>query len=666
MTSKISYSKLIKEDIKKRAWLLLVSITIFVIIIPILSAIKIEGALPGGVNSTYANWKEVKNWFVTEIGFSNKYMWFAISAGGILSGITSFSYLHSKKQIDFYHSLPVKRETWYFVNCLSGIIQIVVPYIIGYIFMVIIGVMKGVASPKLLHQSGVVMGMTILVFLLIYGTTSLAMILTGKLLVGVLGTAIFLTWGSVIVALKNYVMLQIFDNYMTEETVTGFVENMIGSGAWYSPVLISERIKNYSNLGKPVFPIVMAMILAILFIFGVGLLAFKERKMENVGKAIVFSKVESIVQIIITVTAGMFFAVIVSSQNQVKGMKISWMYGIAVISIVIIYAVISFVYHGDIRLLFQKKIPLCICMVVTLIALTAVRFDVLGYDEYMPEQEKLKAMAVDSYDVDYLMNYREQWGEEGYKENLAKLKTTQFDDVYSLIEETIKENDGDNTGKSIVNVGYYLKTGRVIYRSYHIDRDKLLRCIDKLMLDEQYKGEILKGGELDASKVKVFNFENVKSEYVPIKLNKEERENLFKIYYKDMETYPLSEVLDGEVLGRLYCSGYGEERILYVFKEYKGFINALKKYCEVPDKIEQSDVVSITVEDYRERNNMKDITIQAEDKEKIKIILESLSYTEMGALNDKIEPNISVTVTTENCTTGAFMEKDKIPKFLDE
>ena len=666
MTSKISCSKLIKEDIKKRAWLLLVSITVFVIIIPILSAIKIEGALPGGVNSTYANWKEVKNWFVTEIGFSNQYMWIAISAGGILSGITSFSYLHSKKQIDFYHSLPVKRETWYFVNCLSGIIQIVVPYIIGYIFMVIIGVVKGVASPKLLHQSGGVMGMTILVFLLIYGTTSLAMILTGKLLVGILGTAIFLIWGSVIVALKNYVMLQIFDNYMMEGTVTGFVENMIDGGAWYSPVLISERIKNCSDLGKPMFPIVVAMILSIVCIFGVGLLAFKKRRMENVGKAIVFSKVESIVQIIITVTAGMFFAVIVSSQNQIKGMKISWMYGIAVISIVIIYGVISFIYNGDIRLLFQKKIPLCICLGITLIALTAVRFDVLGYDEYIPEQEKIKAIAVDSYDVNYLMNYRVQWGEEGYKENLAKLQTTQFNDVYSLIKETIKENNRDDTGKSIINVGYYLKNGRAVYRSYHIDKNKLFRCIDKLMLDEQYKSEILKGGELDSSKIKGFNFENIKSEYVPIKLNKEERENLFKTYYKDMETYPLSEVLDGEILGRLYCSGYREERILYVFKEYKGFINALKKYCEVPDKIQQSDVVSITVEDYRERNNMKDITIQAEDKEKIQSILESLSYTEMGALNDEIEPNISVTVTTENCTTSTFMKKDKIPKFLDE
>ena len=50
MTSKISFSKLIKEDIKKRAWLLLLSITIFIIIIPVLTAIKIEGALPGGVS----------------------------------------------------------------------------------------------------------------------------------------------------------------------------------------------------------------------------------------------------------------------------------------------------------------------------------------------------------------------------------------------------------------------------------------------------------------------------------------------------------------------------------------------------------------------------------------------------------------------------------------
>ncbi|WP_461810833.1 hypothetical protein, partial [Faecalimonas sp.] len=426
MKSKISYSKLIKEDIKKRAWLLLLSITIFVVIIPILSAIKIEGALPGGVSSSYANWKEVKGWFVLEMGFLNSYLWFAISMGGILSGITSFSYLHSKRQIDFYHSLPIKRETWYFVNCISGIIQIVVPYIIGYIFMLIIGGMKGVASPKLLQQSGSVMGVTVLVFLLIYGITVLVMILTGKLLVGVLGIIVFLTWGSVIVALKNYVMLQIFDNYMIEENTSGFINNMIGSGAWYSPILISGKIEEYNGLGKSIFPVIITMIFMIILIFTIGLLAFKNRKLENAGRAVVFSKVESIVQFVITVTAGMFFSVIVSSQNQVKGMKLGWMYGIAIISVVIVYGIISFIYYGDIKMIFPKKWLLCVCMGVTLISLTMIRFDVFKYDEYMPNRDKIESMSIDSYDVDYLLNYRNQWEVGNYKKNLERLKVTEF------------------------------------------------------------------------------------------------------------------------------------------------------------------------------------------------------------------------------------------------
>lgn len=666
MTSKISCSKLIKEDIKKRAWLLLVSITVFMIIIPILSAIKIEGALSGGVSSSYTGWKEVRNWFVTEMGFSNKYMWIAISVGGVLSGITSFSYLHSKQQVDFYHSLPIKRETWYFVNSISGILQIVVPYVIGYILILIIGGMKGVASPKVIHQSGFVMGIAILVFLMIYGITSLAMILTGKLLVGVLGTAIFLTWGSVIVALKNYVMLQIFDNYMTEETTVGFIENMIGDGAWYSPVLISERIEKYYDLGKPVFPIVVAMILAVLFIFAAGLFAFKRRRMENVGKAIVFSKVESFVQIVITVTAGMFFAVIVSSQNQVKGMKISWMYGIAVISIVIIYGVISFIYHGDIRTMFQKKAPLCISMGVTLVVLTIVRFDVFGYDAYMPDEEKIETMAVDAYDVNYLLNYRSRWEGEDYKAHLKKLKTTAFHDVYSLIENSMREESGKDTEKSPINVAYYLKSGRKVYRSYQVNEAELIRCMDKLMLDEPYKRAVLSGGDIDAEQINSVNFENIRAETLPVKMTEKEREKLFNAYYKDMEKYPLSEIMDGELVGRLYCKGTKEEYILYVFEEYRDFIELLRNYCEVPEKIMREEVRAITVEDYREPNHMKDITIQPEDAEKIQSILDSLTYTEMGALSEEIEPNLYVTITMENGLASAFIKKSEVPEFLNE
>ncbi|WP_461815995.1 DUF6449 domain-containing protein [Faecalimonas sp.] len=666
MMSKISYFKLIKEDIKKRAWLLLLSITIFVVIIPILSAIKIEGALPGGVSSSYANWKEVKNWFVMEMGFFNKYLWFSIIVGGILSGITSFSYLYSKRQIDFYHSLPIKRETWYFVNCISGIIQIVVPYIIGYIFMLIIGAMKGVASQKLFQQSGSVMGVTILIFLLIYGITVLVIILTGKLLVGVLGIIIFLTWGSVIVALKNYIMLQIFDNYMVEESISGFVDNMIGRGAWYSPILISRKIEEYNQLGKPMFPIIITMIIMIILIFTVGLLAFKNRRLENAGKAVAFSKVESIVQSIITITAGMFFAVIVSSQNQVKGMKIGWMYGIAIISVVIVYGIISFIYYGDIKMIFQRKTLFSICVGVTLIFLTIIRFDVFKYDKYIPNREKIESMSIDSYDANYLLDYRSRWKGENYKQNLEKLKITDFNEIYSLIEETLRKNEKNDEEKSVINVGYYLKNGRKIYRSYHVDRKKLFRCMDRMMLEEGYKREVLKGGEIEASKINTINFENIRAENISIKLNEKEKELLLETYYKDMEKYPLSEVFDGEIVGKLYCTGKGTEYMLYVFEEYKSVISNLKKYCDVPGKILQSEVQYITVEDYRKPHKMRNIIIQSEDKEKIQKLLGCLTYTEIGIFNTEVEPNINVTISTDRGSISALIKKNKVPDFLNK
>ena len=43
-----------------------------------------------------------------------------------------FSYLHKKKQIDYYYSLPIKRKDLLNINLIIGFIQIIVPYTIIY------------------------------------------------------------------------------------------------------------------------------------------------------------------------------------------------------------------------------------------------------------------------------------------------------------------------------------------------------------------------------------------------------------------------------------------------------------------------------------------------------------------------------------------------------
>lgn len=47
-----------------------------------------------------------------------------VGAAAMILGLTGFLYLHSKKQIDFYNSLPVKREMLFAVKFLDGFLII--------------------------------------------------------------------------------------------------------------------------------------------------------------------------------------------------------------------------------------------------------------------------------------------------------------------------------------------------------------------------------------------------------------------------------------------------------------------------------------------------------------------------------------------------------------
>ena len=48
------------------------------------------------------------------LGFQNGFIAVIIVLLSLILGVTSFSWLHSRKKVDFYHSLPVKREKLFF------------------------------------------------------------------------------------------------------------------------------------------------------------------------------------------------------------------------------------------------------------------------------------------------------------------------------------------------------------------------------------------------------------------------------------------------------------------------------------------------------------------------------------------------------------------------
>ena len=106
MISKISYIKLIREDIRHRGWLAALSGVLLFLSMPVYTLIYLD---------SYSEDPEVLKEFAdTFSGFINGYnSAFLIILIGILAfavGISGFQFMHKKEKLDFYHGLALKRH----------------------------------------------------------------------------------------------------------------------------------------------------------------------------------------------------------------------------------------------------------------------------------------------------------------------------------------------------------------------------------------------------------------------------------------------------------------------------------------------------------------------------------------------------------------------------
>lgn len=604
MTSKISLPKLIKEDLKKRMWLTALSAVIFIIIIPLSTLLQIESKLAYmGIPATAQEWKEICIWFSNWMGLENLPMISAIMMGALFSGITSFSYLHSKSQMDFYHSLPVRRETWFAATYIGSFIQVVVPYLIGYGVMVLFGVMKKVSSPEIFNQWLLSNGIMILFFLLVYSITIFAMILTGKFVVAMFGVVALTFGGTLISALKIYIMVQNFETFLGEEYYHGIMGNILfGKAGWFSPVIaygkIMELYLDKESITKPIMIIAACTILISVF----ALMLYRKRASEGAGNAIAFPRLKPVLKVVVAVMAGLFFGVIMGSQNRSQGMNAGWLFGVGILATVLACAVMEFIYHGDIRLIFKKKISLVISVISVVAILAATKYDVFGYDTYLPDKDKIEAMAVDSYRVRDRWLRTDRTKEKTYIEYLESLRTEEFDVIYELAGNGVEQLGVEHQQLETINIAYYLKSGKKVYRTYQVEPDKFMECMGEIMEDEEYRGKLFGFDELQSEKMKKIEFYNFKHEPTICDLSPEKKDKLIEAYKHDALKQPISTFENGNAIGDLifeYDTENSEFYSGYLYDSFTETIALLKEYgYEVPTQINVDEVKSIQIYKY--------------------------------------------------------------------
>ena len=135
MTSRSLFFKLMKEDFKARLWAFAIRCLGFFFSVIVATAMMIS--IYSRRTYTTLDYREristIVDSFKGYIGTGNPLFAFGFLVLALIMAMSGFAYLYSKKKVDLFHSLPVKREMLYFVKTVNGILIVLVPYIVSVV-----------------------------------------------------------------------------------------------------------------------------------------------------------------------------------------------------------------------------------------------------------------------------------------------------------------------------------------------------------------------------------------------------------------------------------------------------------------------------------------------------------------------------------------------------
>ena len=521
MTSKNLYFKLMREDWKNRLWApALIALGCF-FLYPVFLAF-----LAGRALREYDTVEAGLRWFTTEaiqwLSFENGMTVFGVVLVSLICGLSSFSYLNSKSRVDFYHSIPVRREKLFLVHYLDGILMPAIPYAVAMIASVIVCAANGISTELLCGTAVSAYLLHLIYYILCYTTVVIASMLTGHLVVGFFGSMVLMFFVPLAVVIVESFFNTFFLSYSYEN------HNWITeSFSRVSPVLeYIHSISCYTD-GKPVWPAAGAAFLVSVILAAAAMFLYRKRRSEAAGRAMAFSISCPVIRVLITVLSGLGMGGFLWSMQHSNG----WMAFGVICGSIIAHCVVESIYHFDFRKLFAHKLQLICCAAAALAVVFSFRFDLFGYDAYLPSATKVQYAAVDVSMLNRWVSYgsveKENDGPNmGYTyadelsgNYIAKhMRCTDLNTVLNLAAAGIEENrrlkeawneegvrsveplgtadlavpaETDETYTrplyTMATICYTLKSGRVVSRNYTIDMTKSYELLKKLEQDEEYQ-----------------------------------------------------------------------------------------------------------------------------------------------------------------------------------
>lgn len=532
MTSRSLFFKYMKENTKQRIWSLALALLLCFFVFPVATALNISTIFrPENLNSSGLPAElalaQAQQDFTREMlrvySMKGGALAFMLTLAAVVLAASGFAYLHSKKKTDFYHSLPIRREMLYAVTCLNGFLYMAVAYI-G--FLTIAAVMIRVKGVPFDWGSLYLASVEHLCFFaLVYMTAILAMLLTGNLVVGLLGTGVLFSWGPVICMTVSAYFSEYFTTFYGDDSFLLALSERTSPVAWYVEACMSEH------------PGRMALwaMLAAAVLFLLGMFLYRRRPSEAAGHAMAFKVTEPIIRFLIVVPSSLLLGAMFHSMMYEDGWTV---FGL-VCGLLLVSCIIEIIYHFDFKSLFAHKRQLLVSAVFVGVVFVIFRFDLFGYDRYLPATEKLASGGIycDLLDPEATSQYHStvEYGEGWYGVSFDAMPSSTLADKMQISDDQGLEllhtiaaqgvhdaaqardrflrgggrsydlEDGDESFQN-VTIAWHLRNGRTVYRSYLVNVSGVKTALEAVYDLDAYKTAMYPVLSLTADDVAGINY----------------------------------------------------------------------------------------------------------------------------------------------------------------
>lgn len=391
----------------------------------------------------------------------------AVIFSSILSFI-GFSYMHNKRCVDFFGSLPVSRRTLFFARYLAVITLMVLPFlvtgIIGGGLTFSVDGFQDIMEYTLISSLVIIANITLIAFISLCCGTNVDVVIAYLAL-----NAAY----PVLIAILNAFPMTI---------IPGIAYGLFPACVFTFFCPIAASYTGIFGGGYLLHCIWWIAITAVL-LAGCYLLC-KKRKAETAQNSFTFSVLSVVIKFIVCFAAGFglgwIFSFIGSAGDNVV-LEYVW-FGIgAVMGIMVANILLHLIFYKGLKHYGKSLIECGVVACVVAGFVLAVNTGLFGYDTYLPKADEVTEVFISDFSnefyidgVNILENYSEKKEDIDaviayHKGVIAQCRNLKKHGLYPLVDIGNEWTDYEGKAPSYVKIIYLLNNGRKVEREYYVE-----------------------------------------------------------------------------------------------------------------------------------------------------------------------------------------------------